>query len=131
MKNIEQFIAAHLLGIELSESPKSVNLVFRESNGRRFSLKGRHLHRFLVSELRETNIVDHLILWDSTANVENYRDALCWLVSGQDDPQNADWTQLVENEIKSIQDGNKLFASIEAVYGAQILMLAEDFIVSG
>lgn len=130
MKNIEQFVEAHLLGIELSESPKAVKLVFREPNGRRFSLKGLHLHRFLVLELRETNIVDRLNLWDCTDNIENYRDALSWLVSGQDDPQNADWKQLIETEIKSIRDGNKVFVNIEAVYGAQILMLAENFIVS-
>jgi len=131
MKDIERFVEAHLLGIELSESPKAVKLVFRDPNGRRFSLKGLQLHRFLASDLREANIVDRLNLWDSTANVDNYRDALCWLVSGQDDPQNADWKQLVETEIKSIQDGNKVFASIEAVYGAQILMLAGGFVVSG
>lgn len=130
MKNIGRFVEARLLGIELLESPKAVNLVFREPNGRRFSLKGLRLHRFIVSEFRETNIVDRLILWDSAASVDNYRDTLCWLISGQDDPQNADWKQLVENEIKSIQDGNKVFASIEATYGAQILMLAESFIVS-
>ena len=130
MKDIERFVEAHFLGIELSESPEAVKLMFREPNGRRFSLAGFHLHRLLVSELRETNIADRLNLWDSTADADNYRSALCWLVSGQDDPQNADWKQLVEAETNSIRDGTKVFASIEAVYGAQILMLAESIVIS-
>jgi hypothetical protein len=130
MKDIERFVEAHFLGIELSESTKAVKLVFREPNGRRFFLAGFHLHRLLVSEFRETNIVDHLNLWDSTADADTYRDALCGLVSGQDDPQNADWKQLFDAETKSIRDGTKVFASIEAVYGAQILMLAESIVVS-
>lgn len=130
MKDIERFVEAHFLGIELSESPKLVKLMFREPSGKRFSLAGFQLHRLLVSELREVNIVDRLSLWDTTSDADNYRDALCGLVSGQADPQNPDWNRLVEAETELIRNGTNVFASIEAVYGAQILMLAKSIVVS-
>jgi hypothetical protein len=130
MQKVERFIEANFIGMELSGSPKVVKLTFTEPNGKRFSLIGSNLHRLLVSELRETNVVDRVNLWDATADPDDYRDALCDLVSGQDDPKNPDWSRLIETEIKLIRDGTKIFASIEAIYGAQILMLAENVVVA-
>jgi len=126
---IERFVEANLIGIELSESPKTAALAFRDSSGKSFFLKGIHLHRFFVSEFRESNIVDRLNFWDSSANIDSFREALCWLVSGQNDPENPDWKRAIETEVESIKNGSRVFANIEAIYGAQVLMLAEKFIL--
>lgn len=130
MKDTERFVEAHLLGVELSETPRLVKLMLRESNGTRFSLTAFNVHRLLVSELRETNIVDHLSVWDSSVDPDAYRAALCELVSGNEDQQDVSWKQLIDAEMKAVRDGARVFASIEAVYGAQILMLAERIVIS-
>lgn len=126
---IERFVEANLIGIELSESPKAVVLTFRDSSGKHFFLKGINLHRFFVSEFRESNIVDRLNFWDSSDKIDDFREALCWLVSGQSNPENPDWRRAIETEVGWIRDGKYVFANIEAIYGAQVLMLAERFIL--
>lgn len=129
MRDIERLVEAHLLGIELSEAPRIVKLAFREPNGRRLSLSGFDLHRLRVSELRETNIVDRLNLWDSSADPALYRDALRELVSGEDCSQDEKWDPVIEVETQAVRDGIRVFANIEAVYGAQVLMLAKSIVI--
>ncbi|MGE0498586.1 MAG: hypothetical protein AB7O72_12215 [Ramlibacter sp.] len=130
MKDMERFVEAHFLGIELAEAPRVAKLLFREPNGTSFSLAAFDLHRLLVSEFRETNIVDRLILWDSSGDPNSYRDALDELVSGKVDPQGHNWKHVVEAETREIRDGVRVLVSIEAVFGAQVLMLARNIVVS-
>jgi len=130
MRDVERFVEARFLVVDLEEAPKIVKLVFREPNGTRFFLSAFDMHRLLVSELRETNIVDHLDHWDSSADTDSYINALYEFVSGKDGRQDENWRHVVETEAKAIRDGLRVFVSIEAVYGAQVLMLARNFVVS-
>jgi len=130
MKDIERFVEAHFLGVDISEALRTVKLTFREPSGRYFFLSAFGLHRLLISEYRETNIVDRLNFWDSSAAPENYRNALCSLVSGDHDWQRNNWIQVIEMETKAVRYGTRIFIEIEAVYGAQVLMLAKSIGIS-
>jgi hypothetical protein len=124
-------IEAHITGIAVIEESKTINISFRGRAKQRFMLVAEGVDRFVASEFREQNIADRVELRDSNSEPDEYQESLAALISGDDKyPVSATWQALVEKEIASIRRGEKVFVSIEAVYGASIALLAKRVTMS-
>ncbi len=124
------FVEAHLNGITIEEASKTINLSFRSQEKQRFTLVAEEVDRFVAREFCEQNIVDLAQLWNTTSCPDQYREALAALLSGDNEHWQTDaWAPLIEAEIALIQAGEKVFFSIEAVYGASVVILAKKVFV--
>jgi hypothetical protein len=123
-------IEAHITGITMLEESKTINISLRGQAKQCFMLVIEGVDRLVANEFREQNIVDRVVLWDLTSEPNEYRASLAALVSGASEDQIEDtWQPLIEKEIASIQQGEKVFVSIEPVYGVWILLLARKVTV--
>jgi hypothetical protein len=123
-------IEAHITGITMLEESKTINISLRGQAKQCFMLVIEGVDRLVANEFREQNIVDRVVLWDLTSEPNEYRASLAALVSGASEDQIEDtWQPLIEKEIASIQQGEKVFVSIEPVYGVWIVLLARKVTV--
>ena len=130
MKNVERSVEAHLISIEISEEQKAIKLALRDVNGKSFWLSAQGLHRLVVSELRETNVIECVNIWDSSDDPASYKNSLRGLVCGESDTRDARWKEVLELEMEAVRNGSRVFTEIDAVYGAQALILADRVFVS-
>lgn len=129
MKNLDRFTEAKLTGIQVMGDPRTLTLTLIDTAGILFSWEAHGVHRLIVSEFRESNIVDNLTIWDSNSDPSIYRDALMVLVNGKlSQSKNLDQERIIAKEIDSIVSGRHIFAELEAVYGAQILVIAKEIL---
>ena len=126
MIDFSDCVEAHITGIAVLEESKTINISFSGQAKQRFMLIAEGVDRFVASEFRERNIAERVELWDSMSEPDDYRESLSALISGEDEyPASATWRPLIESEVASIQRGEKVFVSIEAVYGASVGLLAK------
>src|SRR5687767_9083227 len=127
MTNFADCVEAHLTGITVVNESKTINISLRAQTKQCFVLVAEGVDRFVANEFREQNIVDRVVLWDSTSEPDEYRASLAALISGASEGEiDATWHPLIEKEIASIRQGEKVFASIESVYGAWVDLLAKS-----
>ena len=103
-----------------------LTVTFRDGSGSLFFLKANGVRRLLVSELRETNIVDEVSVWSSDSLTENYVDALAQLLFGEQEANHESFQKILKDEINRIHQGVQVFVEFDAVYGARLYLLAES-----
>ncbi len=131
MIDLADCVEAHIVGIAVIEELKTINVAFKSQAKKRFMLVAEGVDRFVANEFREQNIVDRVEIWDSTSDSDNYRESLAALVSGSNEHSDAStWQALVDREIALVQRGEKVFVSIEAVYGASVVLLAKKVAIT-
>lgn len=132
MIDFSKCVEAHVTGIALLEDSGAINISLRGADRQCFTLMAKGVDRFIASEFRERNIVDRVILWDSSSEVDECRDSLSILVCGSSDaPQEAGWRALIDKEVSSIKQKEKILLEVEAVYGVSILLLAKEVVLIG
>lgn len=127
MIDFAKCVEAHITGIALLEDSGALNILLRGADRQCFTLMAKGVDRLVATEFRERNIVDRVTLWNSSSEVDEYRDSLSILVSGSSDvPQGAAWQTLIDKEVASIKQEEKILLEVEAVYGVSILLLAKE-----
>lgn len=130
MIDFSKCVEAHVTGIALLEDSGELSISLRGSDRQCFTLMAKGVDRFVATEFRERNIVDRVALWDSGSEVNEYRDSLSILVSGSSDaPQEAAWQALIDKEVASIKQEEKILLEVEAVYGVSIILLAKEVVL--
>lgn len=127
MIDFAKCVEAHVTGIAVLEDSGAINISLRGSDRQCFALVAKGVDRLIATEFRERNIVDRVTLWDSSNEVDEYRDSLSILMSGSSDAtQDGAWQALIDKEAASIKQKEKILLEIEAVYGVSILLLAKE-----
>lgn len=125
MTQLSDCIEAQITGIAVTDPPGGVEVVFRSAASANFSLVAEGVDRLAVSEFREQNIVDEVLVWDSRSPPGTYRELLTALVSGKDSALvHSTWWPIIETEMRLIRQGVKVLVDIRPVFGARIALLA-------
>jgi hypothetical protein len=131
--NLSEFddcVEAKITGIEILSSSRVMLSLFSYRSGEgRISAEG--VTSFLVSEFREQNIIDRILVWNSESEPAEYRDVLRALISGKDSSSLEVVAPVaMQSASTDIRSGKKQLMFLEAVYGAEIMLLAEKFSLS-
>lgn len=84
---------------------------------------------FVVNEMRLSNIIDRVTRYSMSDIAEELKTArrLFFMMRGQEpDSQDLEWPVLIE-KLDRIRDGTLCLMEIEPVYGATVIVLAQDF----
>jgi hypothetical protein len=131
MIDFAKCVEAHVTGIALLEDSGELSISLRGADRQCFTLMAKGVDRFVATEFRERNTVDRVTLWDSSSEVDEYRDSLSVLVAGSSDvPPEAAWQALIDKEVASIKQEEKILLEVEAVYGVSILLLAKEVVLT-
>jgi hypothetical protein len=128
--DLVRLVEAHLTGLDVDDDRRSVTLKLKTVTGERLEVSFRDTIQLLVSDFRESNIIDRLNVWDASSDPFAYRALLAELVCGTADPEDPRWTAVLDTKTRAIRSGEYILAEIEAVYGAQLLVLAKEVVVS-
>ena len=130
--DLARFAESLLLGVTVDEAERSVAVTVRTAIVRdKFTFMLRGIDRFLLDDMREQNVIDEIMIWDSSAARSDYHDTLAALVgakaqAGSDDP----FAQLVDNLSAEIMSGKKTLIQIVPVAGASIVGLAQEVVLT-
>lgn len=127
MISLDDFVEAHITNLQFLEDKRLIELTFILVKGRKAVLKIVGADRFVANELRETNIVDQIQVWDQKSELDSFKEDLTELVTGDQDHLKNALEHVIQKELLSIKSGEKVFIVIEPVCGARILALANSF----
>ncbi len=121
------FIESHLTGIAIEDSHRLIRVYLRDTTHQRSIITISGVDRFVVNEMRETNIVECISCWGALSSDSDYREPLVWLMTGkQDGDSNGAFAPLLDKTKDSIRKGEKVLLEIEPVFGAQLIALATE-----
>lgn len=117
-----------LSGVETDAQRKDALLNFSKG-GRRWQMSASGVQRILIEEFLEQNVVEEIVLFDTNSKAEAYPDLLAQLLFRRETA-----SELAEPEFKTVHDatmrqiqaGELLLLQVRPVYGASVLVLAED-----
>lgn len=123
--NWSKFIESHLTGVAIDDSQRLIRIYLRDVAHQRSIITISGVDRFVVNEMRETNIVECISCWNARSSDADYREALAFLITGKyDDDIDAAFELLIDKASESICKGEKILLEIEPIYGAQVIALA-------
>lgn len=99
-----------------------------EGGGRR-RLSAVGVDDFFANEMRLSNVVEQVKIFDSTCNEVSdaeLADRLFFLMRGKElTPPDLEWSQLL-NKMSRIRSGELVLLEVEPIYGVSVLILAEE-----
>ncbi|GAB3254640.1 hypothetical protein GCM10027296_22990 [Chitinimonas naiadis] len=103
-----------------------MTLSISDKQGGRWAVNAEGVDDFLVTDVRLSNIIDHVTYVANPSEVtDEIKEKIYYLMRAEE--ANADslnW-QPLEDKVDALRSGRLCFFHLEPVYGAQILMLAE------
>ena len=116
------FVESRLLGVHIDDSGTDVVLSFLDAEGRPFHLNLHGVEKLLVSEMRQQNIVEDVVLWRQGVTRPGFREAAFPLLAGVNESDASDQlSKLIDLAEGRVFRGELELLEITAVFGAQVL----------
>jgi hypothetical protein len=120
----DDFVEAHIVGIDVSWDAKIATIKVDGGQCRYTSINLKGIERLLVSEFRESNVIDNVKLW--AGDDSGLREALAVLISNSDEPaEQAAFESVIERSRNQVASGTHVLLEIEPVYGAGVIAFAQ------
>ncbi len=126
MVELNDLIESRLVVFEMIDPKKEIRLRLERTTSTPVSIILHNVERFFMTEVREQNVIEQIVLWKNFESAE-FKHALLFLVSGK---INADQSQMhaqtMEEILKRLERNEVVLLSIDAIFGAQLVALAKS-----
>jgi hypothetical protein len=128
VEDFSVFIESRLVNVDFNEDEKSVaiGLILGSKGKAKIVLQGIDI--FILSEMRERNIVESILVYDDHADRTEFDSTLSMLISGYPDKNAYDksFLTVIESAALSIESGQQILVEIRAIFGAQVVALVDS-----
>ncbi len=130
--NFDAFVECKINTVSVVETTEGDNVLIYiiDHENNQWLLTASTVSDLLLNEMRLQNIIDRINLFDKN-NIEDVREKIFYLLRGRNSENKEElaW-EGVEKVVKNTQASKSVFLEIEAVYGAYVLLIAKDIVLS-
>lgn len=124
--NLDQLVEAHLVSVTVPER-SLLKLRFHRPAGDTWVLTAMNVHCLLVAEMRLQNIVDRVEVYNNLLDIP---DEVCYrlfaLIEGRAGTKADLLEQAFRSRLRSLVESKVHYLELEAVYGAEVFLLAQS-----
>lgn len=126
-ENLNTLVESRITSISFEERPQRIYFKLREPGGIERIIEAYRVDEFYCEELRPQNIIDHVnLIGKENFSEINMNDFIYILSRNYGEFSSREKDKLIESKLNSIKNGEKVFFSMEPVYGAWIGLIAES-----
>jgi hypothetical protein len=125
MEDWSFLIESRLTAAKILDGGKKIEISLSNSLGVPKEIVLEGVDRFLLTEMREQNIVESVCVWRALDDNGQLQCAVAELVLGNAGVECEESVrQIINGVISSVECGEKILLEIRAIYGAEVLALA-------
>jgi len=120
-----RFVEAKLTGVTANQKKRCVDLFITDTSSQNWHLVANEVQDFMVIEMRLQNIIDRMILWGSSDEIECRRRLFCMLYGYRPSAEDNMYLPTINNNFMALKQEGYHLLEIEPVFGALIFILAK------